>query len=212
MNLNPLIDLYLKEGCMRCPYGATDRCKVIPWREELQTLRQIALESGLQEEKKWGVPVYTLNGKNVISVNALKESANLSFFKGALLRDENGLLQQQGSIQSGRIIKFTSVEEIVRLQSVLANYIQEAIQIEQSGAKVMTIKNPEPIPDELLDAFQEDSILESAFYALTPGRQRAYIITFSQPKQTATRKNRIQKYRDQIVAGIGLHDEYKKNQ
>lgn len=211
MNLNPLIDQYLKEGCMRCALGGTDRCKVIPWREELQTLRQIALESGLQEERKWGVPVYTWNDKNVISVNALKESANLSFFKGALLRDESGLLQQQGSIQSGRIIKFTSVKEIIRLQNVLANYIQEAIQIEQSGAKVVTIKNPEPIPEELLEVFEEDPAYESAFFALTPGRQRAYIISFSQPKQTATRKGRIQKYRDQILAGIGLHDDYKKN-
>lgn len=197
---------------MRCPYGATNRCKVIPWQEELQTLRQFALESGLQEEIKWGVPVYTWNGKNVISVNALKESANVSFFKGALLRDESGLLQQQGSIQSGRIIKFTSVEEIVLRHPILRGYIQEAIQIEQSGAKVMTVKNPKPIPDELLEAFRDDSVFESAFFALTPGRQRAYIITFSQPKQTATRRNRIQKYRDQIVAGIGLHDDYKKNQ
>jgi len=210
MNLNPLIDLYLKEGCMRCPYGATERCKVIPWREELQTLRQLALESGLQEERKWGVPVYTLNGKNVISVNALKESANLSFFKGALLRDEHGLLQQQGSIQSGRIIKFTSVDEISRLQDILAHYIREAIQIEQSGAKVVTIKKPEPMPEELLEVFEEDPAYQSAFFSLTPGRQRAYIITFAQPKQTATRLGRIQKYRDQILAGIGLHDEYKK--
>jgi len=199
-------DQYLIDGCMRCKYGATPKCKVNTWQRELKILRQIAFESGLNEEIKWGVPVYTHNGKNIISVNALKESANMSFFKGALLSDPHKILQQQGNIQSGRIAKFTNTEQIEKLIDVLSSYIIEAIKIEESGTKVETIKNPEPVPNELLQAFEDNQTFKKAFYNLTPGRQRGYIIYFSQAKQSATRIARIEKYRVQILNGIGLND------
>lgn len=204
--MNPQVDQYLIDGCMRCKYGATPKCKVNTWQTELKILRQIALESGLNEEIKWGVPVYTHNGKNIISVNALKESANMTFFKGALLSDPQKILQQQGNIQSGRIAKFTSPDQLTKVLDQLKSYILEAIKIEESGKKVAIIKNPEPAPTELLEALDADQNLKKAFYSLTPGRQRGYIIHFSQAKQSATRIARIEKYREQILKGIGLND------
>ncbi len=106
--LNPLVDKYLVDGCMRCKYGGTPQCKVLLWVEALENLRQIVIETGLKEEIKWGVPVYTWEGKNIITVNALKDSANIGFFKGVLLKDAHKILQQQGNLQSDRLIKFTS--------------------------------------------------------------------------------------------------------
>lgn len=204
--MNPQVDQYLIDGCMRCKYGATAKCKVNTWRTELKLLRQIALESGLQEEIKWSVPVYTHKGKNIISVNALKDSANITFFKGAILSDPAKILQQQGNIQSGRIAKFTHYEQIEKLIDLLIDYIKEAIMIEESGKKVILVKNQEAPPLELLQAFEEDPLLKLAFNALSPGRQRGYILHFSQAKQAATRIARIEKYREQIKNGIGLND------
>lgn len=202
------IDNYLVEGCMRCKYGGTPQCKVLNWVEELLLLREIVLETELKEEMKWGFPVYTKNGKNIVSVNALKESANISFYKGVLLSDKHQILQQQGSLQSDRIIKFTKTDEIIKLKNVLKEYILEAIVIEESGAKVEFKKNPEPIPDELSQVFEDDPTFKKAFYDLTLSRQRGYIIYFSQPKQARTRVERIQKYRDKIFSGIGLNDKH----
>ena len=206
--MNPQVDKYLIDGCMRCKYGGTPQCKVHNWREELEMLRQIVLETGLTEEIKWGAPVYTHKGKNIVSVGALKESANIGFFKGVLLTDKHKILQQQGNLQSDRIIKFTNVKEIEKIKDVLKEYVLEAIVIEESGKKVEFKKNPEPIPDELLEAFEQDSAFKKAFYALTAGRQRGYIIHFSQPKQSQTRIGRIEKYKEQIFNGIGLNDKY----
>lgn len=204
--LNPKADKYLIDGCMRCKFGGTPQCKVNSWRKELQTLRQLVLETGLTEEIKWGVPVYTHNGKNIVTVNALKDSANIGFFKGVLLADKNKILQQQGNIQSGRIVKFTNTTDIQKLKNILQSYIKQAVAIEENGQKVEFKKNPEPIPDELLQAFEQDPAFKKAFYALTQGRQRGYIIHFSQPKQPQTRTGRIEKYKQQIFDGIGLHD------
>jgi uncharacterized protein YdeI (YjbR/CyaY-like superfamily) len=204
--MNPRVDQYLIDGCMRCKYGATPKCKVNTWQSELKILREIALESGLIEEIKWGVPVYTHDGKNIISVNALKESANMTFFKGALLSDQHKILQQQGNIQSGRIAKFTNPEQIEKLIDVLISYIAEAIEIEKSGKKVPIIKTQELAPIELLQAFEEDQTFKKAFYSLSPGRQRGYTLHFLQAKQSATRIARIEKYRAQILNGIGLND------
>ncbi|HLW40778.1 MAG TPA: DUF1801 domain-containing protein [Flavobacterium sp.] len=210
IELNPQIDKYLIDGCMRCKYGATSQCKVNNWREELETLRQIVLETGLKEELKWGAPVYTHNGKNIISVGALKASANIGFFKGVLLADEHKILQQQGNLQSDKIIKFTEVNEIEKLKNVLKSYILEAIAIEESGKKVEFKKNPEPIPEELAQAFEQDPAFKKAFCNLTLGRQRGYIIHFSQPKKSETRVGRIEKYKNQIFDGIGLNDKYSR--
>lgn len=208
LELNSQVDKYLIDGCMRCKYGATPQCKVNTWKLELEMLRQIVLETGLKEEIKWGVPVYTHNAKNIITVAALKHSATLGFFKGVLLADSHNIFIQQGNKQSDRIIKFTNPDEIQKLKDVLKSYIQEAIEIEARGEKVLFKKNPEPIPEELLEVFENDTLYKEAFYALTPGRQRAYIITFSQPKQSKSRLGRIEKYREQILAGIGLNDKY----
>lgn len=206
--LNPQVDKYLIDGCMRCKYGGTPQCKVNNWREELELLRQIVLETGLKEELKWGAPVYTHHGKNIVSVGALKDSANIGFFKGVLLADKHKILQQQGNLQSDRIIKFTNVNDIKKIKDVLKSYVLEAIAIEESGKKVEYKKNPEPIPEELVKAFEEAPAFKKAFYALTPGRQRGYIIHFSQPKQSKTRIERIEKYKQQIFNGIGLNDKY----
>ena len=206
--MNPQVDKYLIDGCMRCKYGGTPQCKVHNWREELEMLRQIVLETGLTEEIKWGAPVYTHKGKNIVSVGALKESANIGFFKGVLLTDKHKILQQQGNLQSDRIIKFTNVKDIEKVKDGLKEYVLEAIEIEESGKKVEFKKNPEPIPNELLEAFEQDPAFKKAFYALTAGRQRGYIIHFSQPKQSQTRIGRIEKYKEQIFNGIGLNDKY----
>lgn len=210
MPLNPKVDKYLIDGCLRCKYGGTLHCKVNNWRKELELLRQIVLETGLTEEIKWGVPVYTDNGKNIVTVNALKKSANIGFFKGVLLSDTYKILQQQGKLQSDRLVKFTSVEEIKKLKEVLKSYIIEAIALEKSGKKVEFVKNPEPMPNELLIAFENEPLFKTAFNKLTPGRQRGYIIYFSQPKQSLTRTIRIEKYKQSIFEGIGLNDKYKR--
>jgi uncharacterized protein YdeI (YjbR/CyaY-like superfamily) len=206
--MKPSVDKYLIDGCMRCKYGGTPQCKVRNWVEELELLRQIVLETELTEEIKWGVPVYTRNGKNVLTINALKDSANIGFFKGVLLSDKHKILQQQGNLQSDRIIKFTNSADIVKVKVILKEYILEAIEVEESGKKVEFKKNPEPIPDELLEAFEQDHLFKKAFNKLTLGRQRGYIIHFSQPKQAQTRIGRINKYKEQIIKGIGLNDKY----
>lgn len=144
-----------------------------------------------------------------MTVNALKESSNIGFFKGVLLSDQQKMLQQQGNLQSDRIIKFTNVNDIEKVKDVLKAYVLEAIAIEESGKKVEFKKNSEPIPDELLEAFEQDAAFKKAFYDLTPGRQRGYIIHFSQPKQSQTRTGRIEKYKELIFNGIGLNDKNK---
>ena len=206
IKLNPLVDKYLTDGCMRCKYGATAKCKVNKWREELETIRQIVLESGLKEEIKWGVPVYTYEGKNVVAVAALKDSATIGFFKGVLLKDASNILMQQGNMQSDRIIKFTHTNEILAKQSILKEYIHEAIEIEMEGRKVEFKKIPEELPEELINIFHHDATFKNAFYALTPGRQRGYIIYFKQAKHSETRLKRIEKYKQQIFKGVGLND------
>lgn len=208
IELNPLVDNYLVDGCMRCKYGGTPQCKVLNWVKEIELLQQIVLETGLIETIKWGVPVYTFNGQNIVTVNALKESANIGFFKGVLMTDKHKILQQQGNLQSDRIVKFTHVKGIKNLEDVLKLYVSEAIDIEASGKKVAFKKNPEPIPDELIQVFKDNPALRKAFYTLTPGRQRGYIIYFSQPKKPQTRIGRIEKYKKQIFDGVGLHDKY----
>jgi uncharacterized protein YdeI (YjbR/CyaY-like superfamily) len=205
--LNPQVDLYLVDGCGRCKFYATPKCKVRKWTSELEYLRQIALESGLTEEIKWGVPVYTLDNKNVINISAFKDYSCISFFKGVLLKDSKKLLQKHGeNSQSVRTLNFTDTETIVKLSSVIKAYIQEAIELEKKGEKVEFKKNLEPVAEELETKFKESPALKKAFYALTPGRQRGYIIFFSSAKQTETRTSRIEKYTKQILAGKGMQN------
>jgi uncharacterized protein YdeI (YjbR/CyaY-like superfamily) len=208
--MNPKIDNYLTDGCGRCPLGGTPGCKVHSWTEELKKLRKIVLDCGLTEEIKWGVPCYTFQQKNILLVSAFKEYCALSFFKGSLLSDKNNILQKPGeNSQAARLFKFTSVQEILEMEAILEAYIFEAIEVEKAGLRVVFKKNPEPIPDELQQKLDEDLFLRTAFEELTPGRQRGYILYFSQPKQSRTRVARIEKCIPKILNGEGLNDRYK---
>ncbi len=209
--MNSKIDKYLEEGCGRCPYGGTPDCKVLSWTEELEYARRIALDCGLTEELKWGVPCYTYRNGNVVIISAFKEYAAISFFKGVLLKDDENLLQKPGKhSQSARLLKFTSIEEIAAVEAQLKACIFEAMEVEKAGLKVTFKKNPEPIPEELENRFEQDPILKNAFESLTPGRQRGYILYFSAPKQSKTRESRITNSIGKILNGEGLHDKYQR--
>ena len=199
---------YFTDGCGRCKFGGTPDCKVHTWTDELKALRQLALDSGLVEESKWGMPCYTYNNKNVLIVNAFKDYCALSFFKGVLLKDSHQLLSQQGeNSQSARIIKVTKDTDLDSIKDTLKSYIDEAIAVEQSGAKVEFKDNTErELPAELLQVLDEDPGYYAAFFALTPGRQRGYSMHFAQPKKVETRIARIEKCRDRIFDGIGLNE------
>ncbi len=208
--MNPKVDKYLIDGCMRCPLGGTPECKVHTWPEELDLLRQIVLTSGLTEELKWGAPCYTFEDKNVLMVSAFKDFCCISFFKGSLLKDSKGLLDKPGpNSQATRLFKFTNIEGIQAVEEDIKTYIKEAIEIEKAGLKVNFKKNPEPLPEELEQKFEDDPLLKDAFEALTPGRQRGYILFFSQPKKSETRTARIEKCVPKILNGEGMHDQYK---
>ncbi len=209
MNLpNEKVDPYFVDGCMRCALGGTPECKVHTWPDELRELRRIALGSGLTEELKWGVPCYTFKNKNVAIVSALKDFASLSFFKGVLLKDPYKLLVAPGkNTQSDRIIKFTDVNTILDLEQVLQEYIREAIEVEKKGLKAEFKKpNDLDVPEEFQQVLDANSDVKAAFEALTPGRQRGYILHFTQPKQSATRESRIEKCLPKILDGKGFHD------
>lgn len=205
--MNPEVDQYLDIGCGRCPLGGTPDCKVNDWRDVLKQLRLILLGTDLTEEVKWSVPCYTFEDSNVSTLSALKNFTTVSFFKGSLMKDPHDLLVKPGkNSQAARYLKFTSVEEVIEKEPVLKEYIKEAIEIEKKGLKVEFKKNPEPIPDELQVKFDEDPVLQEAFEALTPGRQRGYIIHFSGAKKSETRQRRIEKHIPKIMQGKGFHD------
>jgi uncharacterized protein YdeI (YjbR/CyaY-like superfamily) len=181
------------------------------WQDELSTLRTIILECGLIEELKWGTPCYSWQDANIVIIGGLKDCCVLSFFKGSLLENANGLLEKPGeNTRTVRLIRFTNVREIAKLVSTLKAYIYEAIEVERAGVKVKLKKNPEPIPEEFQNKLGEIPALKTAFYALTPGRQRAYILYFSAPKQSKTREARIKKCMPKILHGKGLNDEYPR--
>ncbi len=179
------------------------------WREEYEALRTIVLDCGLTENLKWGVPCYTFNEKNVIIIHGFKEYCALLFFKGALLADTDRLLIiQTENTQASRQIRFTDVREIVEKEPILKAYIREAIEAEKSGAKVNFKKTAEfAIPEEFQRKLDSTPGLKTAFDALTPGRQRAYILYFSSPKQSKTREARVEKSTQRILAGKGLNDQ-----
>ena len=178
------------------------------WQEEFKLLRAIVQECNLTEDLKWGQPCYTLDGKNSVLIHGLKEYCAWLIFKGVLLKDPKGLLiQQTENVQSGRQIRFTSTKEIVKLKTVIKSYIKEAIEIEKSGIKVEHKKSEDfPVPTELTAKFKTTPALKKAFNALTPGRQRAYLLFFAGAKQSKTRQARIDKSIPQIMAGKGLND------
>ncbi len=208
--MNTSVENYFVDGCMRCSLGGTPDCKVHQWTNELALLRRIVLSCGLTEACKWGVPCYTFENNNVVMISAFKGFCSISFFKGALLKDVESLLTKPGeNAQAARLLKFTDARQITEIEAQIRAYIFEAIEVEKAGLKVEFKKNPEPIPDELQARLDEDSVFRSAFEALTPGRQRGYIIHFSQPKQSSTRLSRIEKCTANILNGVGMHDEYK---
>jgi uncharacterized protein YdeI (YjbR/CyaY-like superfamily) len=191
---NPKVDVFIS--------------KAKKWREEFEALRTIALDCGLTEELKWRLPCYTFEKRNVVIIQGFKEYCALLFFKGALLQDTRGILiQQTKDVQAARQVRFTNVDEIVELEPSLKAYIYEAIQVEKAGLKVNLKKTEDfKIPEEFQKKLDEMPALKTAFEALTPGRQRAYLFYFAQPKQSKTREARIEKYVPQILKGKGLND------
>src|SRR5882724_8195439 len=193
--MNPKVEFYFR--------------KAKKWQEEFEKLRMMILDCGLTEELKWGVPCYTFEKRNIVLIHGFKEYCALLFFKGALLNDANGLLiQQTKNVQAGRQVRFTNVREIVETTPILKAYIYEAIEVERAGLKVTFKKTSEfIIPEELQNKLNKIPALKTAFDALTPGRQRAYIFYFSAPKQSKTRESRVEKCMKQILNGKGLNDQ-----
>ena len=205
--MNPKVDKYLKEGCGRCSLWKTPKCKVNTWQKTLKQLRQLLLDCGLSEDVKWSQPCYTIKKKNVVLLSAFKEYCALSFFKGSLLKDPNKILVSPGvNSQATRQIRFTDTNTVPKMKSILKAYIEEAINIENTGLKVKFKKNPESIPDELQYKFEENPAFRKSFESLTPGRQRSYILFFSAAKQSKTRESRIDKCMPMILDGKGLND------
>jgi len=177
------------------------------WREEFETLRTIVLDCGLAEEVKWYQPCYTLEHKNVALIHGFKEYCALMFFKGALLKDPKRILATPGQHQAARQIRFANVREIVESKAILKAYVREAIAIEKAGLKVTLKKTADfRVPDEFQKKLDDFPDLKTAFYALTPGRQRNYIYHFSQPKRSETRTARVEKCMQRIFTGKGLND------
>lgn len=178
------------------------------WQEEFEKLRMIILDCQLAEEFKWGCPCYTFKNGNIVLIHGFKEYCALLFFKGALLKDDKGILiQQTENVQAGRQIRFTNVREIVEMETTLKAYVYEAIEVEKAGLKVNFKKTREfTIPEEFQNRLDENTALKIAFDALTPGRQRAYIFYFSAPKQPKTRELRVEKCIPQIINGKGLNE------
>jgi uncharacterized protein YdeI (YjbR/CyaY-like superfamily) len=178
------------------------------WRVEFEKLRQIILDTDLSEELKWGVPCYAFEKKNIVLIHGFKEYCAILFVKGALLKDEKHILIiQTENVQSARQVRFTHVDEIEEMAPTLKAYIQEAIAAEKAGLKVELKKTSEfKMPDEFRKQLEGDPALKTAFETLTPGRQRAYLLFFSTPKQSTTRQARVEKYMPHILAGKGLND------
>ncbi|RAV16704.1 YdeI/OmpD-associated family protein [Paenibacillus contaminans] len=182
--------------------------KLKQWKEEFELLRDIVLDCGLTEDFKWMHPCYTFDNKNIVLIHGFKDYCALLFHKGALLKDPHGILiQQTENVQAARQIRFTDAQAIDEMQLILKAYIDEAVEAEKAGLQVNYKKNTEYIiPEELENKFVEIPDLKTAFEALTPGRQRAYILHFSAAKQSKTRESRVEKYIVNILDGKGLDD------
>lgn len=179
------------------------------WKKEYARLRTIILDCGLTEELKWGCPCYTFEGRNIVLIHGFKEYCALLFFKGALLNDPEGIMiQQTENVQSARQIRLTSLQQIVKMERTLKTYIYEAIEVERAGLQVKLKKTKEfAIPEEFQKRLDKSAALRKAFEALTPGRQRGYLLYFAAAKQSKTRESRIEKYKQHILDGKGLEDE-----
>ncbi len=182
--------------------------KAKQWQQELEKLRILMNDCGLTEDLKWGVPCYNFEKSNIVLIHTFKDYCAILFFKGALMNDTAGILiQQTKNVQAARQMRFTNIREILELEPLIKTYIKEAIEIEKAGLKVDFKKTEEyPVPEEFKQKLEEIPVLKTAFEALTPGRQRAYLLHFSAPKQSATRQSRIEKCMEQILNGKGLND------
>ncbi len=191
--MNPKVDFYFSKE---------------PWQKEVKKLRAIVLDCELTEELKWGCPCYTDGKSNIVLIHVFKEYCALLFFKGALLKDPNGILiQQTDNVQAARQMRFTNLKEIVKLERSIKSYIYEAIEVERAGLKVTLKKTKEfAMPVEFKKKLEKSATLKKAFTALTPGRQRGYLLFFSTAKQAATRESRIEKSIPDIIKGKGLND------
>lgn len=206
--MNQSASYYFEAGCGRCKHYETPQCKVHRWKHELTILRRMLLECSLIEESKWGMPCYTFNGHNIAMVGAFIDNCTLSFFKGSLLLDALKILSPAGAnSQVARLIRFRSVEEVQIHLDTLKRYVFEAVEIEKAGLRVEKKSIEETDwPQELIARFALSEDFKKAFYSLTPGRQRAYIIYISAAVKTETRKSRIDKCIPKIMAGKGLNE------
>ncbi|MEB3330174.1 MAG: YdeI/OmpD-associated family protein [Candidatus Sericytochromatia bacterium] len=201
------VDAYLREGCGRCEHHRTPRCKVHPWTAGLAALREVLLAAGLEETIKWGAPCYTLGGKNVAMLVSLRESYAVSFFKGAILPDDEGVLEPAGpNSRHGRLLRFRAVEEVLARRAQAARLVAQAIALEEAGAAVPPPAAPEPMPDALAARLAADPTLREAFEALTPGRQRSHILHVAGAKQRETRDRRVERCAPAIRAGKGFNE------
>ncbi|MEZ4511738.1 MAG: YdeI family protein [Chloroflexota bacterium] len=193
-NMNPAVDFFFS--------------KAQKWQEGFAELRRIVLDCDLTEDLKWGVPCYTFETSNIVLIHGFKEYCALLFVKGVLLKDAMGILvQQTENVQAARQIRFTDVAEIVEMEHIIKAYIREAIEAEKAGLQVAYKETAEfTMPEALQQQFDENPAFKTAFESLTPGRQRAYLLYFSAPKQAKTRVARVEKYKPQILAGKGLND------
>jgi uncharacterized protein YdeI (YjbR/CyaY-like superfamily) len=192
--MNPKVDFYFN--------------KAKKWQDEVNKLRTVILECGLVEELKWGCPCYTYNNSNIVLIHDFKDYCALLFFKGALLQDADGILiQQTENVQSARQMRFTNIEELIGRQAVIKTYIFEAVEVEKAGLEVNFKKTEDfKVAAEFQDRLDGSEALTTAFEALTPGRQKAYLLHFSAPKQSKTREARIEKWIPQILVGKGMND------
>lgn len=202
------VDQFLIGGCGRCDLANTPACKVNPWRAVLTELRKLVLSCDLKETVKWGVPCYTHRDKNVLLLHVFKDHCGISFMQGNLLEDQHGLLvQPTENSYTGRQIRYYNPDDVLRDQDQIRSYVFAAMELVERGVK----SDSKPVsaysvPEELEDAFAKDPAFESAFKSLTPGRQKGYLLHFAQAKQPATRAGRIEKWKPQIMKGIGFHD------
>lgn len=193
--MNPKVDFYFS--------------KAKKWKKEIEQLRRIILDCHLTEELKWGCPCYTFEKSNIVLIHVFKEYCALLFFNGAMMKDPKGILiQQTENVQVARQVRFTNLQEIMKLEPVLKAYVYEAVEVKESGQKVKLKKTEDfAVPEEFQHKLDKIPALKAAFEALTPGRQRAYLFHFSQAKQSKTREARVEKYMPKILDGKGLEDE-----
>lgn len=201
------VDSYLRDGCGRCEHYRTPACKVLQWTKPLEALRELILATGLDEELKWGSPCYSLDGKNVVMLAAFKAHCALSFFKGAALNDDEGLLERPGpNSKHVRMVKFVSLRDVAERRAAVKRLVEQAIALERAGVKVSSQPARDALPAELERRLAADARLKRAFEALSPGRQRSHALYVAGAKQAETRERRVERCAADILAGRGFNE------